>query len=73
VIISRRRLALHVTRTWESRGKNRISVGRPYGRRLLGRPRRRLEDNIKIDHHEVEWEGMDWIDLVQEGNKYGLL
>jgi hypothetical protein len=40
-------------------------VGRPEGRRPLGRPRRRWEDNIKIDLQEVGWGGMDWIDMAQ--------
>jgi hypothetical protein len=37
-------------------------VGRPEGRRPLGRPRRRWEDDIKIDLQEVGWRGMHWID-----------
>jgi hypothetical protein len=40
------------------------------GRRLLGRPRSRWEDIIKIDRQEVVWEGIDWIDLAQDRNKY---
>jgi hypothetical protein len=39
--------------------------GNPEGKRLLGRPRRRWEDNIKLDIHEVRWGGTDWIDLAQ--------
>jgi hypothetical protein len=46
-----------------NRGAYRILVERPEGRRLLGRPRRRWEDNIKMDHN-VRW-GMDWIELAQ--------
>jgi hypothetical protein len=42
----------------------RIS-GNPEGKRPLGRPRCRWEDNIKMDLREVEWGGMDWIDLAQ--------
>jgi len=38
---------------------------RPEGRKLLGRPRLTCEDNIKIDHQEVGWGGMDWIDLAE--------
>jgi hypothetical protein len=37
----------------------------PEGKRPLGRPRHRWEDNIKVDHQEVRWWGMDWIDLAQ--------
>jgi hypothetical protein len=41
-------------------------VGKPEGRRPLGRPRRRWVDNIKIDLRETGWGGMDWIDLAQD-------
>jgi hypothetical protein len=41
-------------------------VGKPEGKRPLGRPRRRLVNNIKIDLREIEWDGMDWIDLAQD-------
>ena len=54
------------------RGAYRVSVGKPEGRRSLERPRRRGEDNIKIDIREVEW-GMDWTDLAQcRGSGKGL-
>jgi hypothetical protein len=43
-------------------------VGRPEGRRPLGRHRRRWEDNIKMDLQEVGW-GMDWTDLAQDRNR----
>jgi hypothetical protein len=49
VIKSRRMWAVHVARMGEGRGAYRIWVGRPEGRRPLGRPRRRWEDNIKMD------------------------
>jgi hypothetical protein len=45
----------HVARMAEKRGAYRISVGRPEGRRPLGRPRRRWEDNIKMDLQEMGW------------------
>jgi hypothetical protein len=48
----------------EGRGAYRILVGRPEGRRPLGRPRRRWEDNIKMDHQDVGWEGVDLIDMA---------
>jgi hypothetical protein len=41
-------------------------VGKPEGRRPLGRPRRRCVDNIKIDLREIAWDGMDWLDLAQD-------
>jgi hypothetical protein len=50
----------------EGRDAYRILVGRPEGRRPLGRPRRRWEDNIKMDLQEVRWEGVDWIDMAQD-------
>jgi hypothetical protein len=47
----------------------RVSVKKPEGRRPLERPRRRWEDNIKMDLREVEW-GMDWIDLAQDRGRW---
>jgi hypothetical protein len=44
----------------------RIFVGKPEGKRPLGRPRRRRVDNIKIDLGEIGCGGMDWIDLAQD-------
>jgi hypothetical protein len=52
----------------EKRGAYRIMVGRPEGRRPLGRHRRRWEDNIKIDLQEVGW-GMDWIELAHDRDR----
>jgi hypothetical protein len=54
----------------KKRGAYRILVGRPEGRRQLGRPRRRWENNIKMDLQEVGW-GMDWIELAQGRNRWG--
>jgi hypothetical protein len=51
----------------EQRGISyRILVGKPDGKRLLGRLRHRWVDNIKIDLREKGWDGMDWIDLAQD-------
>jgi hypothetical protein len=50
----------------EKRNAYRILVGKPEGRRPLGRPRRRWVDNIKMDLRETGWDGMDWIDLAQD-------
>jgi hypothetical protein len=55
----------------ERRGVYRALVGKPEGRRPLGRPRRRWEDNIKMDLREVGCGGMDWIDLVQDKDRWG--
>jgi len=46
-----------------------VSVGKPKGRRPLGRPSRRWEDNIKMDLQEVGCGGMDWIELAQDRNR----
>jgi hypothetical protein len=57
----------------EGRGAYRILVGRPEGRRPLGRPRRRWEDNIKLDLQEVGWGGMDWIDMAEDRDRWRAL
>jgi hypothetical protein len=69
VIKSRRIWAGHVECVGERRGKYRVLVGRPEGKRPPGRPRRRWEDNIKIDLQKVGRGGMDWIDLAQNGDR----
>jgi hypothetical protein len=48
------------------RGAYNILVGRPEGRRPLGRPRRRWEDNIKMDLRETKFGDVDWINLAQD-------
>jgi hypothetical protein len=48
------------------RNAYRILVGKPEGKRPLGRTRRSLVYNIKIDAREIGWDGMDWIDLAQD-------
>jgi hypothetical protein len=53
----------------EKKGAYRILVGRPEGRRPLGRPRRRW-DNIKMDLQEAVWGGMVWIELVQDRDRW---
>ena len=57
----------------ERRGVYRVLVGQPQGKRSLGRLRRRWEDNIKTDLQEVEWGGMDWIELARIGTGGGHL
>jgi hypothetical protein len=49
----------------EKRNAYRILVGKPKGKRPLGRPRRRWVDNIKMDLREIGWDGVDWVDLAQ--------
>jgi hypothetical protein len=62
----RMRWAVHVARMGENRNANRILVGKPEGRRPLGRPRRKWVDNIKMDLREIEWGGVDWVDLAKD-------
>jgi hypothetical protein len=67
VIKSRRlRWAGHVARMGEGRGVYRVLVGRPEGKRPLGRPRRRWEDNIEMDLGEIGIDGANWIQLAQD-------
>jgi hypothetical protein len=67
VIKSRKmRWAGHVARMGEGRGVYRVLVGRPEGKRPLGRPRRRWEDNIKLDLTEIGINGTNWIQLAQD-------
>jgi hypothetical protein len=57
----------------EVRGVYRILVGKPEGKRPLGRPRRRWENNIKKDLYEVGCMGKDWIELAQDTDKWRAL
>jgi hypothetical protein len=57
----------------ERRGPYRALVGKPEGRRPLGRPRHRWEDNIKMTFREVGWRGMDWINLAQDRDRWRAL
>jgi hypothetical protein len=54
----------------EERGVYRFLVGKPEGKRPLGRPRRRWVNNIKMDLKEVGYCGMDWIELVQDRDRW---
>ena len=57
----------------ERRGVYRILMGKPEGKRPLGRPRHRWEDNIKMNLQEVGCGGMDWIDLAQDRDRWPAL
>jgi hypothetical protein len=54
----------------EKRNAYRILVRKPEGKRLLGRPRRRWVDNIKIDHRDIDWGGVDWMDIAEGGDQW---
>jgi hypothetical protein len=72
IIKSRRmRWAGHVARIGENRNAYRLLVGKPEGKRPLGRPRRRWEDNIRMDLGEVGWGDVDWIGLAKDRNRRG--
>ena len=73
VIKSRMRWAGHVARRGARRGVYRVLVGNPEGKRSLGRPRRRWEDNIKMDLQEVGCGGMGWIELAQDRDRWRAL
>jgi hypothetical protein len=67
VIKSRRlRWAGHVACMGEGRGVYSVLVGRPKGKRPLGRPRHRWEDNIKLDLREIGIDGVNWVQLAQD-------
>jgi len=73
VIKSRRmRWVGHVARMGEERGVYGVLVGKPEGRRPLGRPRRRWADNIMMDLQEVECGYMDWIRLAKDRDRWRL-
>jgi hypothetical protein len=57
----------------EKRNANRLFVGKPEGRRPLGRPRRRWVDNIRMDLVEVGWGDVDWIGLAQDRDRWRAL
>jgi hypothetical protein len=65
----RMRWAEHVARMWAKRNAYRIFVGKPEGKRPLGRPSCRWVDNIERDLREIGWDGMDWIELAQDKNQ----
>jgi hypothetical protein len=64
--LRRMRWAEHVAHMGEGRGVYRVLVGRPEGKRPLGRPRRRWEDNIKIDLREIGIDRANWIRLARD-------
>ena len=74
VVKSRRmRWVGHVAHMGEGRGVHRVLVGKPEGKRPLGRPRHRWEDNIKTDLQEVEGACRDWMELAQDRDRWRAL
>jgi hypothetical protein len=73
IIKSRTRWAGHVARTVEKRYVYRLFVGKPEGKRPLGRPRRRWVDNIRMDLGDVGWGDVDWIGLANDRNRWRAL
>ena len=74
VIKSRRmRWALHVARMEEGKVVHKVSVGKPEGKRPLGRPRRRWEDNIKMDLEDMGRSCGDWTELAQDRDRWRAL
>ena len=74
VIKSRRmRWAGHVAHMGERRAIYRVWVGKPEGKRPLGRPRHGWEDNIKVDLQEVGCGSMDWVELAQDRDRWRAL
>jgi len=67
------RWAGHVARMEEGSGVYRVLVGKPEGRRPLGRPRRRWEDNIKMDLREVGCGCVNWMELAQDRDTWRAL
>ena len=67
------RLAGHVARMGEERGAYRVLVGKPEGKRPLGRPRRRCVDNIRMYLQEVGCGYVDWIGLAQDRDRWRTL
>jgi hypothetical protein len=64
------RWAKLVARMRKIRSVYRMLGGKPEGKKPLGRPRRRWEKNIRMDLGEIEWEGVDWIDMAQDRDQW---
>jgi hypothetical protein len=69
----RMRWSGHVARMGKDRNVYRALMGKPEGKRPLGRPRRRWEDGIRMDLREIGWESVDWIQLAQDRDRWRAL
>jgi hypothetical protein len=67
------RWAGHVAYMGEERNVYRVLMGKPEGKRPLGRPRRRWEDGIRMDIKEIGWGSVDWIQFAQDRNRWRAL
>ena len=67
------RWAGHVACMGEGKGVHRVLVGKPEGKKPLGRPKSRWEDNIKMDLQEVGCGGVDWIEMAQDRDRWRAL
>ena len=71
--IEKNEIGGHVARMGEGRGVHRVLVGKPEGKRPLGRPRHRWEGNIKMDLQEVGGGFGDWMELAQDRDRWRAL
>jgi hypothetical protein len=63
----------HVARIGQKRNAFRILMGKPEGKRPLGKPRHRWVDNIKMELTEIGWDGVDWIHMAQDRDQWRAL
>jgi hypothetical protein len=68
--MSKMRWAEHVAQMEKKNNAHRLLVGKPEGKKPLGRPRRRCENNIRMNLGEVGWGDVDWIGLAQDRNRW---
>jgi hypothetical protein len=69
----RMRWAGHMARMGEERNVYRVLMGKPEGKRPLGRPRRRWEDGSRMDLREIGWRSVDWVQVAQDRDRWRAL
>jgi hypothetical protein len=62
-----------VAQMGEKRNAYRFLMGKPEGKRPIGKPRRSWEDNVRMDLSEIGWGGMDWVDLAEDRDQWRAL